>query len=356
MLLLKYYYKKRNFAYIMDKNNVLFKDEIKKSNELSTAQMMQGLNINQMRMLAYAIYKTQQENGISFTLGEFEKRFNIQYPSKDADKDAKDLFNLVYETYNPTTRKTKRIHVFKMMQYGYLEDAIFEFDWHDEILPHILDLKERYIMLDLGILASFKSNYSMLFYEFIKGNYGKHSLELSKEQVLKLFNLQQVKSYRNNTAHLKINVLDKAISEINEYTEYWVEYDEIKRGRKIIGFNFKFRKTKPYVKKATDKQLAYMNSQFDNLRLNYSMELLDMKHRNLQEKARDTLKAIISKEISLPKELSSDQADEFIKEINQAIKGIEALIQLDKETPLNTDIPEFEPFHVPEFDWDRFRE
>jgi plasmid replication initiation protein len=327
----------------------------KKSNELSTARMMQGLDINQMRLLAYAIHKTQH-NEVSFSKAEFEKRFNLEnYLPKLAVNDALELFKLIYQTYDPKENETTVIHVFNKMQYGYNKDGLFKFEWHEELLPHILDLKERFVLIDLGVASQFKSSFTWIFYEFIKGNYGKHYIELSKDELMKLFNVHDVKSYQHNTGQFKAYVIDKAISEINEFTEYWVEYDEVKRGRKIIGFRFKFRKTKPYVKKATDKQLSYMNTQFDNLRLNYSMDLLDMRHKDLQEKARDTLKAIISKEIALPKEVSSDQADEFIKEINKAIKGIEALIKLDKETPLNTDIPEFEPFHVPEFDWNRFK-
>lgn len=336
---------------------LLSEDTYKKSNELSTSQMMQGLSLNQMRLLAFSMLKTQKDNQVYFSKAEFEKQFNIEnYDPKDAYQDALELFKLIYESYDAIEKEITVIHVFNRMKYGYKKDGQFTFEWHDEILPHILDLKERFVLIDLRVASQFKSSFTWILYEYAKGHYGKHYLEFTKAELMRLFNVHDVKSYQKNTSQFKSKVLDRAISEINEFTELYIEYDEVKKGKQIIGFGLKIRKTKPYVKKATDKQLSYMNTQFDNLRLNYSMDLLDMKHKDLQEKARDTLKAIINKEIALPKEISSDQADEFIKEINKAIKGIEALIQLDKETPLNTDIPEFEPFHVPEFDWDRFKE
>ena len=54
------------------------KTALKKSNELSMAKLNQGLTLNQMQLLAYAIYSTQQDGKTEFIKADFEKKFGIE--------------------------------------------------------------------------------------------------------------------------------------------------------------------------------------------------------------------------------------------------------------------------------------
>ena len=58
---------------------------IKKSNEISLAKLNEGLTLNQMQVLAYAIFSTQKNGSTTFNKADFEKQFNIvKYATKDA--------------------------------------------------------------------------------------------------------------------------------------------------------------------------------------------------------------------------------------------------------------------------------
>ena len=72
-------------------------DSIKKSNELSTAKLNQGLTLNQMQLLSYAIYATQQDGSTTFIKANFEKKFNIEkYQTQHAKEDAQRLVDIKF--------------------------------------------------------------------------------------------------------------------------------------------------------------------------------------------------------------------------------------------------------------------
>ena len=64
----------------LNKKEVLISnaDSIKKSNELSTSKLNQGLTLNQMQLLSYAIYSTQKDGSTTFIKADFEKKFGIE--------------------------------------------------------------------------------------------------------------------------------------------------------------------------------------------------------------------------------------------------------------------------------------
>src|SRR5699024_2612058 len=130
----------------------------------------------------------------------------------------------------------------------------FTFKWNESFLPHILELREKYVISDLAITSKFKSGFSWILYDYIKAHYGNWYKELSKNELMSLFNVEDRKSYQRSTAEFKRSVLDVAIKEINEYTELEIRYEEKKVGNKIIGFVLHWSTGKK-VSVATEKQL-----------------------------------------------------------------------------------------------------
>lgn len=232
-------------------------DSIKKSNELSTAKMNQGLTLNQMQLLSYAIYATQQDGSTTFVKADFEKKFGIEeYRTEHAKEDAQkilsiqagmeDLDNDVFEYWN----------VFRKMRY---DNGTFTFIWDPEITPHILDIKDKYVLTDLTVTANFKSSFSWTLYDYLRGLYGCWYISLTKEALMELFSVQKKKSYQTNTGLFKKYVLDVAVSEVNNFTELDVKYEEIKKGRSIVGFKLIWS-TGRGVHKATQKQIEFLRT------------------------------------------------------------------------------------------------
>ncbi len=62
-------------------NKLIVRDEastMKKSNELSLARLSHGLTLNQMQLLAYAVFATQKNGKIEFHKADFEKKFELE--------------------------------------------------------------------------------------------------------------------------------------------------------------------------------------------------------------------------------------------------------------------------------------
>ncbi len=220
---------------------VNYDTSIKKSNELSLSTLNNGLSLNQTQVLAYAIYSTQKNGSTTFIKADFERQFNLnQYRTEHAYDDAKALMDLKISFKDLKKDKFKFSNIFTDMEY---DKGKFSFIWNERFLPHILDLKERYIINDLTITAHFKSGYSWVLYEYLKAMYGYWHITLSKEELMKLFNVSEVKSYQANTNLFVRKVLNVAVEEINLHTEINVDNVEpIKKGKAIVGFKLEWSK------------------------------------------------------------------------------------------------------------------
>lgn len=305
------------------KNNVIsYENSIKKSNELSMAKMNQGLSLNQMQLFAYAIFSTQQDGRTEFRKHEFEKKFNIdQLRPNDAMDDAYRLLDLKIQMRDADNEKGRGHNVFT--DYFY-DRGQFSFNWNESFLPHILELKEKYIMTDLNIASQFKSGFTWILYDYLKAHYGYwHKVE-TKEELLKLFSVENVKSYQKNTSIFKNKVLDVAITELNKYTELEVWYKEIKKGRAIVGFKLQWSSGKQ-VAGATEKQLILLREVYDQIQSNM-FEYLAIRDF---ETARSYIIEVNDIHLLAKKGLSVNQADEFIKKTLEYYRLLEKMVERD---------------------------
>lgn len=188
------------------------------------AKLNQGLTLNQMQLLAYAIYSTQQDGKTEFNKAAFEEKFGIEkYQTRHAKEDAQRLLDLKFSIEDLENNYFEYYNVFQSIKY---DNGLFRFKWTEDMVPHILELKEKYITTDLTITSQFKSGFSWTLYEYLKAHYGYWHKSISKEALMRLFGVENKKTYQNNTGRFKNTVLDVAIAEINQYTELNVWYVE----------------------------------------------------------------------------------------------------------------------------------
>lgn len=218
---------------------ISYENTIKKSKELSKAKLYQGLTLNQMQLLAYSIFCTQQNGVTEFRKADFEKKFNmVKYKTEDAIKDSDKITSIKFSTIDMENEKFKFWNAFIGMGY---DKGHFTFEWNPKMLPHILELKDSYyITTDLSIASHFKSSFSWTLYDYLKAYYGLWYKVISKDDLMELFGVKNVKSYQDNSGLFKKRVLDVAISEINEHTELEISYKVEKEGRSISGFRLEW--------------------------------------------------------------------------------------------------------------------
>lgn len=305
--------------------NIVFNldTSIKKSNEISLAKLNQGLTLNQMQVLAYAIFSTQKNGSTTFNKADFEKQFNIvKYATKDAVIDAKELMDLKISFVDYVNDRFRYSNVFTDMYY---EQGTFVFEWNTKFLPHILDLKERYIINDLTVTANFKSSFSWILYEHLKALYGYWHKQFTKDELMALFNVEGVKSYQTNTSLFKSKVLDVAIDEINQYTELEIErYTEIKKGRAIVGFDLHWS-TGKFETAASEKLITEIRSIIDAVAIDASKFIM-IQDEQARYNAGRVFNLIMSKANELTESSTQDQAQniyDYIKirmnELNQIL-------------------------------------
>ena len=240
---------------------ISYENSIKKSNELSMASLYQGLTLNQMQLLAYSIFCTQQNGVTEFRKADFEKKFGVsQYRTEDAMKDSDKITSIKFSTVDMENEKFKFWNAFMAMGYNKGE---FSFEWNPKMLPHILEVKEKfYVTTDLTIASKFKSSFSWTLYDYIKAHYNYWYKVVSKQELMELFGVHNTKTYLENTGRFRNSVLDIAIKEINEYTELEVSYKVEKEGRSITGFRIDWSNgTK--VTGATKKQIKEIQGIID---------------------------------------------------------------------------------------------
>ncbi|MCQ6275428.1 replication initiation protein [Bacillus sp. V3B] len=244
----------------LKEKNINAENSIKKSNELSMAKLNHGLRLNQMQLLAFAIFCTQKNGVTEFHKVDFEKQFGLtKYNTIDAKKDSDKVTSVKVSTEDLENEKFRFWNVFLGVEY---DNGKFTFEWSPKMLPHILELKEKYVSIDLTVTAKFKSGFSWILYDYLKAHYGYWHKPISKEGLMNLFGVDEKKTYQQNTGEFKRGVLDVAISEINEHTELEVRYKEEKRGRAIVGFDLIWSNGKT-VKSATKKQIKELGAILD---------------------------------------------------------------------------------------------
>jgi len=289
------------------------------------AKMNQGLSLNQMQLFAYAIFSTQQDGKTEFRKYEFENKFSIsQFRPDDAMDDAYRLLDLKIQIRNSDQEKGRGHNVFTDYYY---DRGQFTFKWNESFLPHILELREKYVISDLAITSKFKSGFSWILYDYIKAHYGNWYKELSKKELMSLFNVENRKSYQRSTAEFKRSVIDVAIKEINEYTELEVRYEEKKVGNKIIGFVLHWSTGKK-VSVATEKQLTLLREIQDEVEKNM-FDYLSLKDVQGLDQARRYIIAIKEINNKVSKGLSSSEASEVIQEAKQHYLQLENLLEQD---------------------------
>lgn len=299
--------------------NIDYERSIKKSNEISMAKLNQGLTLNQMQLLAYAIYSTQQDGNTEFRKHEFQDKFGIeQYRTEDAYSDSGKISSLQFSTQNLEEKKFKFVNVFSSIDY---DNGVFTFKWNSDFVPHILELK-TYSLIDLTITSKFRSGFSWTLYEYLKAHFGNWYKEVSKEVLMKLFNVEDRVTYVKSTAQFKRGVLDVAIEEINKHSEFEVWYTEKKIGNKITGFVLHWSTGKTSAS-ATEKQITLLRE----IHAEVEKSMFDYLTLNNIDQARTHIISIKNMHNELTKGLSTEKASEYIQESLLHYKQLETLLE-----------------------------
>ena len=283
-----------------------------------------------MQLLAYAIYSTQQDGKTEFIKADFEKKFGIEkYQTKHAKEDSLRLLDLKVSTEDLENEKFSFWNIFMGMEY---DKGLFQFEWNPKMIPHILELKEKYIITDLTITSQFKSGFSWILYDYIKAHYGYWHKLLSKDAFMRLFGVENKKTYQRNTGDFKKTVLDVAIAEINQYTEFKVWYVEEKMGRAIVGFDLHWS-TGEKVDSATKKQIKELKTILNAIHEDM-FKYINLQNDENRQTAIEYVKAaeMMNVYTEEPICITKERAKRLIMDTNWMLRELERLLEADKNS------------------------
>ena len=112
--------------------------------------------------------------------------------------------------------------------------------FNPDMIPWLLELADRtFTKIPFEIVWQLESKYSVRLLELVLQyqNTKTHERTVTMEELRRCLSVPDG-AYKK-MVNFKSRVLDSSIKEINEKTAYKVEYENVKDGRKVVGFKFK---------------------------------------------------------------------------------------------------------------------
>ena len=175
----------------------------------------------------------------------------------------KKLFDKKVEINNGTSWKL--YHVFSTMEFKDGDGLYIKFD--SEMKPWLLDLFERgYTRIERKAIWGLSSSHAIRILELMLQYKKIGSREITIEALKQYLDIPE-DSYKGRINNFKKRILDEPIAEINSKTPYKIAYKQIKKGVRIVAFEFTI-KAESEATEATEagQNVALLNSQVCSIR------------------------------------------------------------------------------------------
>ena len=235
------------------------KQLVTKDNSLIGASY--SLGVVEQRLIFLAIIEAREQKTLIEAGGllriyaqSYAKQFNVEkHTSYEAMKRAVEGLYEAGFAYSKIDKRSGKIGVYKSRwvdKIGYIDDlGCVELVFASDVIPLITRLEARYTEYELKQVVGLQSEYAIRLYELIiqwrsVGKTNQISLVELREKLGLVDEYQRIEAFKRR-------VLDLAVTQINEYTDITVKYQQHKQGRIITGFTFNLK-----VKKSKEKTAA----------------------------------------------------------------------------------------------------
>lgn len=111
----------------------------------------------------------------------------------------------------------------------------------EDMTPYLFDLQEKFLSYGLQNILAMKSQFSIRLYEILKSYAFQKVKTFEVEELKKMLMVDNVKSYKQ-FAPFRQKVLEKALEEINQFTDIKIYYEPVIKGRKVMKLKFSIDK------------------------------------------------------------------------------------------------------------------
>ena len=226
------------------------------------------LSLNEQRILLACISQVDSRNtldqGMDFVIKvqEIKDIFGDQSATSIyADlRSAVDQLAERWIIFNTDSVRTKMRWVWKIDYFKH--EAIIRLNFSPDIIPYLSSITDCFTKYKLNDVKEFKCIYSLRLYELFAQYQGIGNREITVDELRRLFDLGgKYKTFRD----LKRDVVDKAIKEINQYSNLTVACGLRKVGARVVAFQFQFETKQKLI---TDERKALTIDEY--VRLNPS--------------------------------------------------------------------------------------
>ena len=127
----------------------------------------------------------------------------------------------------------------------YDEEIAKTFKFDDEIKIHILDFASQFVTYNIANIVRFKSKYTISFYERFKlqTQFKKEPMITETITLAELKNILNLQNKYKRTNDFKHKVLEVAKNDMQRYSDVYMNYEYIKKGKTIHSIKFFLQKT-----------------------------------------------------------------------------------------------------------------
>lgn len=229
--------------------NINVKESIKAvtSNSFITARGLEDLSLKGRKLLYIAISQCKQNDEqfytYEITVPDLAKVMGVttQAVYKEADQVTDELMKSVLRVAEPNSKYFIKYSLFSKCEY---RNGLLTIKLNPDMTDFLLQLKGDFSKPLLNDFMKMKSNYSMAIWHLMQREMKSHKPLLTEviEFDLYIDELREVTGTQNKLKQLsefKSRVFDKALREIFDNCGVKITYDNIKRGRTVIGFHCK---------------------------------------------------------------------------------------------------------------------
>lgn len=244
---------------------------IVKHNDLIEARY--NLSLNEQRVVLYSVSMLDRDkenfevvqikiNELTNLLDTTEKRYTEFKGIAE---------NLISKTLTIKKGKSELVTSW-LSSMEYLEnEGIIELEFSQKLIPYLLELKEKFTRYELSNILNLKNKYSIRIYELMKQYEKIGERKIRLKELRKYLGIGEDEYLRFD--NFEMRVLRATKDEINEYTDLVIDYEKIKKGRRIDSILFKIEP------KDSQKQvyIDYLDETYNIKEMKFKMGLKDEK-------------------------------------------------------------------------------
>lgn len=208
----------------------------------------QSLTLAEKRILFAGLSKLRGANKqVSITAKEYGETFGLDDSTayRQLKEAAKTLFNR-YLKFNEVYKKKEMVTYVRWIgSYGYMDqEGVANFRFTEEMFPYLCNLKSEFTQYRLEQAGALRSLHSWRLLELLEQMKKKNDSDGWLVIDINDFHhaMESTTSYKNNFNLLKTRIIEPAIKELNEKDNWAIQWEPLKRGRKVAALRFDFRR------------------------------------------------------------------------------------------------------------------